>query len=136
MSDAPGSFSVGLWSRLLPKDCRLGEPHDLAEAPRIGCVECPVLPLEPSGLLGGVLRQCPLRFAKGLGESLAPLALAAAGLRHSGIRHRNDRRHRARIGPSGRARLPLRLAKTFYFWKGARGARNGFAFSTPDTFVG
>ena len=98
MSDAPGSFSVGLRSRLLPEDRRLGESHDLAEAPRIGYVERPVLPFELPGLHGGVLRQCPFRFAKGLSESLAPLALAATGLRHSGIGHGIDRRHRAGIG--------------------------------------
>ena len=65
MSDAPGSFSVGLKSRFLPEDRRLGESHDLAEAPRIGCVERPVLPLELPGLLGGVLRQCPLGLLRG-----------------------------------------------------------------------
>jgi hypothetical protein len=136
MSDAPGSFSLGLRSRFLPEDRRLGESHDLAEAPGIGCVERPVLPFELPGLRGGILRQLPLGFAKELRESLSPLALAATGLRHSGIRHRIYRRHRARIGPKDGAGLPLRLAETFYFWRGARGARNGFAFSTPDTFVG
>jgi hypothetical protein len=79
MSDAPGSVSVGLRSRLLPEDRRLDESHDLAEAPRIGCVERPVLPLELPGLLGGILRQRPLRLAKGLCESRAPLCSPPAG---------------------------------------------------------
>jgi hypothetical protein len=101
MSDTPGSFSVELRSWLLSEDRRLRESHDLTEAPRIGCVERPMLSLELPGLLGGTLHQRPLSFAKGLAESLAPLAPAATGLRHSGVRHKIDRRHRAGIGPRG-----------------------------------
>ena len=78
-----------------------------------------MLSLELPGLRGGALRQRPLRFAKGLCESLAPLALAAAGLRHS-ILHRIDRRHRAGTGPSGGVERVLLGVKTFRFWQGVR----------------
>ena len=78
-----------------------------------------MLSLELPGLRGGALRQRPLRFAKGLGQSLAPLALAAAGLRHS-ILHRIDRRHRAGTGPSGGVERVLLGVKTFRFWQGVR----------------
>jgi hypothetical protein len=115
MSDAPGSFSVGLRSRLLPEDRRLGESHDLAEVPRIGCVERPMLPLELPRLLLRILCQCPLRFGEGLVVNPAPLPVATIGLRRSGIRHRIDRRHHAGIGPSGGAGPALRVAETFHF---------------------
>jgi hypothetical protein len=59
MSKVPGSFSVGLRSRLLPEDRRLGESHDLAEAPRIGCLESPMLPFELPRLFLRILCQRP-----------------------------------------------------------------------------
>jgi len=86
MSDAPGSLSVGLGSWSLPEDRRLGEPHDLAEAPRIGCVERPVLPLELPGLLGGILRQRPLRSGEWLSKSPVALPLAIIGHHYAGVR--------------------------------------------------
>ena len=79
-----------------------------------------MLPFELPRLFLRILCQRPLRFAKGLGEWLAPFALAATGLHHSGIRHGIDRPHHARIGPSGRAGPVLSAVKTFCFWPAFR----------------
>ena len=57
--DASGRLPVGLRSRLLPEDRRLGESHDLAEAPRIGCLESPMLPFELPRLFLRILCQRP-----------------------------------------------------------------------------